>query len=393
VRHGKTSLKKVDPAILGSARPASSYEVKQDLIPTLEAHGALVIYVDLWSDTQANPASLMTSAIAKVLTELQEPKSALLEQWRRIKGFDLGGAGFKFAFQLKTLGTEKGPTIAEALTQVVDQARTDVVLVIDEVQHALTSEEGEKMLLALKAARDAVNPRLGTPGHLLIVGTGSHRAQVAEMTALNSQAFAGATSVDYPLLGEEYADYLLEHLRREGAQALPSLQVATEGFKAMGSRPEEMLKALRQLQNKLPLNTSADQLFPVIVSTIRAAAADVELNKVTELGSLATAVFALIASGEGGVRGVFSADALNEYARVVGREVTPEQVQRIANTLRGQNLIMRRGFGSYAITDPFVQDVWKEQTEFDKKLSGPKTSQEAKRHQDARTRKQFPPSP
>ena len=62
--------------------------------------------------------------------------------------------------------------------KVVDQAGTNVVLIVDEVQHAITSDDGNQMLLALKAARDAINPRPGTPGHFIFIGTGSHRALV-----------------------------------------------------------------------------------------------------------------------------------------------------------------------------------------------------------------------
>jgi hypothetical protein len=57
---------------------------------------------------------------------------------------------------------------------VAVQRGGDVVLIVDEVQQAISTEEGNQMLLALKAARDAINPRPGTPGHFLFLGTGSH---------------------------------------------------------------------------------------------------------------------------------------------------------------------------------------------------------------------------
>jgi hypothetical protein len=78
------------------------------------------------------------------------------------------------------------------------------------------------MLLALKAARDAINPRPGTAGHFLFLGTGSHRALVGELTARRNQAFAGATSQPYPLLDREYVRHVLERLRAEGVEPLPS---------------------------------------------------------------------------------------------------------------------------------------------------------------------------
>lgn len=92
---------------------------------------------------------------------------------------------------------------ADALTEVVDQAKTNVVLIVDEVQHAITTDDGQQMMLALKSARDAINPRPDIPGYFLFIGTGSHRAMVGEMTARRNQAFAGATNVPFPVLGND----------------------------------------------------------------------------------------------------------------------------------------------------------------------------------------------
>jgi hypothetical protein len=37
-----------------------------------------------------------------------------------------------------------------------------------------------------------------------------------------------------------------------------------------------------------------------------------------------------------------------------------EDVQPLVNELMASNLIMRRGHGLYGITDPFVQETWRE---------------------------------
>jgi hypothetical protein len=133
--------------------------MRTDLVSALEAQGAVVIYVDLWSDTKASPAALVQAALRQTLAQL-------------------GGMGFRFGFQLEQLGDAGGATLAQAFTEVVDQSGGDVVLIVDEVQQAITTEEGNQMLLALKSAWDAINPRPGTAGHYLLLGTGSHRALV-----------------------------------------------------------------------------------------------------------------------------------------------------------------------------------------------------------------------
>jgi len=345
----------------GLRRTGKTTFLQQDLIPALEAMGSLVIYVDLWADTKADPATLVHAAIRKALEDLQKPTSGALGRLKRLKGLDIGAAGLKFGFQLNDVGSKGGPTLAQALTEVVDLAKTDVVLIVDEVQQALSGDEGNQMLLAIKAARDAINPRPNTPGHFIFIGTGSHRAQVAEMTRQRNQAFVGATSVEYPTLGDDYVDYVLKGIAHEGVKVVPSLLVAVEAFKTLGCRPEEMTRALRQLQQHS--QEEADHLLPVIACTLKSAAADVELRKVEDLGTLAAAIFDRIARANGDATGLFAAEALAEYAQVVGREVTADQVQRVAEEMRDANIIMRKGHGIYAVTDPFVQSAWLERKE------------------------------
>lgn len=344
----------------GLRRTGKTTFLRNDLIPALEQAGALVIYVDLWSDTQTSPMKLVHAATRKTLQELQTPASSILEKLKQVKGVDVGALGFKFGFKLENVGVEGGITLAEALTAVVDQAKTDVVLIVDEVQHAITSDEGHQLLLALKAARDAINPRPDTPGHFVFIGTGSHRAMVSELTARRNQAFAGATSIPYPVLNGDYVAFLLDKLRADGFAPLPSHGVATQAFKTLGSRPEEMIRALRQLIHHTSPGIAPDDILPVIATTLRSTAADIELMKVEELGSLAQAIFDKIASVEGDARGVFSIEAAAEYSKAVGRDVRVEEIQPVANELLAANLIMRRGHGIYGVTDPFVQEIWRE---------------------------------
>lgn len=281
----------------GLRRTGKTTFLRNDLIPALEEAGALVIYVDLWSDTLANPATLVHNAIRKTLKDLQTPGSSALETFKRVSNVEIGAAGFKFGFKLDSIGNVDGPTMAQALAEVVDQAKTDLVLIIDEVQHAISSDDANQLLLALKAARDAINPRPKTPGYFLFIGTGSHRAQVSELTAKRNHAFSGATSAAYPLLKGDYVEFLLNRLAMTVKQdKLPSLEAAIEAFDTLGNRPEEMLKALRQL---LQQEGEPDVFLPVIASTLRSAAASIELEKVEQLGRLAQAVFNKIASTEG----------------------------------------------------------------------------------------------
>ncbi|MCD2511890.1 AAA family ATPase [Comamonas endophytica] len=339
----------------GSRRTGKTTFLQQDLMPALEAHDAVVVYVDLWSDTQADPGALVHAAIRSALQDLQTPASGVLARLARIKGLDVEALGLKFGFELADLGTRDGPTLAQALMEVVDKAQTHVVLIVDKVQQVLATEQGAQLMLALKAARDAINPRPHTPGYFLFIGTGSHRAQVSSLTLQGKQAFAGATSLGYPTLGDDYVEYLLGAVGAEGAK-VPSLSVAVAAFKALDHRPEEMLRALRMVQQYD--EAQVDAFFPVIALTLKTAAADVELRKIEDLGLLAMAVFGRVAAEEEGVRGLFSAESIAAYGALVGHEVSTDQVQRVADDLRNANLIMRKSHGMYCVTDPFVRGAW-----------------------------------
>jgi hypothetical protein len=337
----------------GIRRVGKTTFLRQDLIPALEAEGAIVIYVDLWADRIKSPATLVHDAVRATLKELSTPGSGLLQ---RLKGLNLGAAGFSFGFQVDSVGTKGGTTLAQAFEELVEQAKADVVLIIDEVQQALATDEGYSLLHSLKAARDAVNAQPGTPGHFIFLGTGSHKSLVTDMATRRSQPFTGAVAASYTLLDKDFVRWQLDRVATAPGLKLPTLEVAWQGFQAMGHRPEELLKALVQLQQT---SAPADEAFPIICSTLASAAADVELRAVDDFGELGKALFGRIAAGgERGVSGLFGAEALADYRAQTGLAVEASQVQGLAEKMIAANLITRLGHGVYAVADPFVRTVW-----------------------------------
>ena len=60
----------------------------------------------------------------------------LILKLKLVFSFQNGAAGFKFGFKLADVSKEGGVTLAQAFTEFVDQSKTDLVLDVDEVQHA-----------------------------------------------------------------------------------------------------------------------------------------------------------------------------------------------------------------------------------------------------------------
>jgi hypothetical protein len=327
----------------------------QDLVPALQAQGALVIYVDLWADRSKSPATLVLDAVRAALQELRAPGAGLLQ---RFKGLNLGAAGLSLGFQIENLGLAQGATLAQAFVELVDKAKTHVVLIVDEVQQALGTEDGTGLLHALKAARDAVNTQPNTPGYFLFLGTGSHKSLLTNMATRRAQPFSGALTTAYEVLGQDFVQWQLDRIASTPGVVLPGLVVAWAGFQAMGHRPEELLKALVQLQSTA---VPPDQAFPIICDTLASVSADVELRAIEEFGPLGQALFERIAQGsEDGVSGLFGEEALAAYAARTGAAVQPPQVQNLADKMIAANLIARPGHGVYTVADPFVRKVWLE---------------------------------
>jgi hypothetical protein len=348
----------------GPRRVGKTTFLKFDLIPCLEAQGALVLYVDLWSQPSANPADLVNDAVRGLLARLAESATPVLGKvkaaraaLKRLSQAEVGAYGLKFSFKLDQLGQPKGVPLSRAFIELADQAQTDVVLIIDEVQHALASAAGNELLFALKAARDAVNTRPNTPGRFIFLGTGSHRAQVQEMVLRGNQAFQGACSALYPELGKEYVEDLLAQVQAHMKDRTPSIDASFQAFRLLGSKPEELLKALGALLRS-PSDAPPDEQLPVIAQTLRIAAAEVELARVDGLGVLAKEIFSGVCACEEGAKGLYGARALQKYAAVMGRPVSASDVQMSLGLLADANLIMRREPGRYEVTDPFVRHAW-----------------------------------
>ncbi len=355
----------------GDRRLGKTTFLRQDLIPALEAQGAMTIYVDLWADRLRAPSALVTEAVRKTIRNLEMPNSMLLSQLKRVNGLDVGFAGFKFGLKLDTPYTHGGPILADVFAELVQRVRTDVVMIVDEVQQAVGTEDGMNLLHALKAARDRINTDPRALGKFIFLGTGSHKSLVADMATRRSHPFAGATAVPFRVLDCDFVDWRLAGVRQYDPKAVfPSGEVALAGFRAMNNRPEELGKALVELQRQFvdDHGASVDQLFLSICQTLASAAADVEIAAVLGMGLLGRAIFSRIANGRS--PGLFSNEAMDEYALAIGVPVDVPQVQNTIDRLIAANLILRTGHGVYDVTDPFVRDAWLASQRHRRLLSG-----------------------
>ena len=187
-------------------RTGKSTFLQSDLMPELARRQVVVVYVDLWADQKRDPGSLIAEAVGRALMKqwgvvAKTAKSAGLES------ISVGG----IKIDTSKIGRVDGTTLADALRALVEAAKNPVALIIDEAQHALTSEAGETAMAALKSARDQLN----RPGQvkLMLVMSGSDRDKLLRLVNTNAAPFYGSQIQRMPELGPDFIAHIAQQLR------------------------------------------------------------------------------------------------------------------------------------------------------------------------------------
>lgn len=337
-------------------RTGKSTFARQDLVPALQARGAITLYVDLWADKTKDPALLLANAVRTQL-KADEGIVAKFARHSGLQKISIGALGSGLNFDLTDIGLNADATLTEALEALSKANQKQIVLVIDEAQHALTSSNGMNSLFALKAARDALN----LSGHgLQVIATGSNRDKLAALVNGREQPFFGATLVDFPKLGQEYIHWVCEKAKI-GLDPVKTFEV----FKEAGSRPEMILPSIRKMRlGQFRDGNSVDSEFSQLVREDMAKAKENFLNTLFNLPLLQGALMHELAanvsvSNSTEKIGVFSgAMATRLQARInevmQGEEKKPidgSAIQSALDSLREKNFLWKSQRGVYWIED------------------------------------------
>ena len=341
-------------------RTGKSTFVRQDLVPELERRNLHVIYVDLWIDKSVNPAIHMANAIRLELARDDGAIATALKKLTRSTKLTVGAWGSGLSFDLSQLNLSKDATLADALKALSKATQKKLVLVIDEAQHALTTDEGMNALFSLKAARDSLNT---DPGHygMQLVATGSNRDKLATLVNGREQAFYGADMVQFPTLGKDYVEWLVGRAKLD-----VDIGSATQVFQSLGCRPEPFRKALSQtrLQQAVSPGQEPNEMLANLAAQGVLDAKNDFLNTVISLPPLQAVLLRELAADslsgpEVRRSGLFSAamkarllarlDA--DIGTAHGVSVETPSVQNALDKLREQNFLWRSQRGSYAVED------------------------------------------
>ncbi len=335
-------------------RTGKSTFLREDLRPALEAMGVLVVYADLWENKAADPGVVIIGAIRAALAQ-REGVVARLARATGMEKLTVGGLGFN----LDKVGMPDGASLSAALSALSDETQRLIVLIIDEAQHAITSEAGSNALFALKAARDELN---SSAHHgLRIVATGSNRDKLAMLRASKDQAFFGAPLVAFPPLGKDYIAWFIARLDFKDEL---DVELVHDWFSKAAFRPEVLGAAVDALTYDLAVQRGgyAHQLQALVDEQIQASNAEA-LRVVHSLTPLQSAVLRVMAM-TGIDYAPFEQDTMERYQAVLSKtapdaKVEPDtaNVQQALVALQDKSLVWRAARGVYALEDTFLAEL------------------------------------
>lgn len=330
-------------------RTGKSTFAREDLRPALENLGALVLYVDLWANTSANPGTVIVNAIRGELARYEGVVQRLAKR-AGMAGVKVGG----LQFELDRVGLGKDISLTEALAALSDETQRIIVLMIDEAQHAITTAEGVEALFALKAARDELN---SSAHHgLRLVCTGSNRDKLAMLRNGKDQAFFGAPLVNFPPLGRDYIEWFCTHVDLP-FKLDPDEVLAL--FKQAGNRPEVIYAAADTFRFDFEITPDEGPARFATEVQAQAEAINAEMMKVVHsLTPIQSAVLRVMAA-TGENYAPFEAGTLEKYRQALILAGVPEAeakadvpvVQSSLTALQDKKLVWKAARGVYSVEE------------------------------------------
>ena len=336
-------------------RTGKSTFAREDLRPALEKAGAIVLYADLWQDLTKDPGLVIVEAIREAVGR----NDGFITRLAKASGIDKVAVG-GLNFSLDKIGLGKDIDLTTALVALSDESQKLIVLMIDEAQHAITTEAGVAALFALKAARDELN---SSRHHgLRIVCTGSNRDKLAMLRNSKDQAFFGASMVPFPTLDQNYIDWLCANID------LPSPLDPAEVFqlfKESGYRPELLGAAADAI--RFDFFIDPENVRERFAELVRAQADELNANLKKVIHSLTPIQSAVIRvmGSMGESYAPFEAPTMALYVAAMKQAGIAESdikvevpgVQQALIALQEKNLVWKASRGVYAVDEHVIVDL------------------------------------
>lgn len=339
-------------------RTGKSTFAREDLRPALEEAGAIVLYADLWKDPTTEPGAVIVETVREAIGRDEK----LMSRLAIAPGLEAVSVG-RVKFNVNKIGLGKEIGLTKAFEALSDEAKKLIVLIIDETQHAITTDEGVAALFALKAARDELN----SSKHygLRIVCIGSNQNKLAMLRNSSDEAFFGASMVQLPLLDKDFVDWYCKALD------LPNNLDPSDVFQLFqesGYRPDLLSAAADGI--RFDLTVGPETILVRFAELVRAQAEELNANLKTVINSLTpiqSAVIRVMGAKDESFA-PFESSTMELYAKATeitgvatsGPKIEVEDVQLALMALQEKKLVWKTSRGVYTIEEPVIVDLLRE---------------------------------
>lgn len=329
-------------------RTGKSTFLQADLKPRLERAGVVVVYVDLWADQRRDPGALIAEAIGRAL----QSHLGFVAKTAKKAGLDKVSLAGWLEIDTSKIGRVDGVTLVDALRALHETAAAPVALIVDEAQHALTSEAGENAMAALKSARDQMN----RPGeiNLMLVMSGSDRDKLLRLVNTGGAPFYGSQIQHMPELDMGFVTHIAGLIEAQRPELKPvDCEALFAAFQGFGCRPQFFMEALGQALS--PLANYAGRFEQALQAAAQQRQRDDEAQMESDyLGLKPLERAVLWRMLELGVRfRPYDAEALKFYREQIGAQVSAQKAQNALEALRQHTpaLVWKSARGEYAVND------------------------------------------
>ena len=236
-----------------------------------------------------------------------------------------------------------------------------VVLIIDEAQHALTSDAGMNAMFALKAARDRMNLSAEHEDGLRLVFTGSNRDKLGNLVHKRTQPFFGAQITPFPVLGNDYVEAFTAFFnKRLSAENQFGADDLKEAFQQTGHRPELLMALATEVGMGLGAAPDTGRLIRDGVLNLLVGVWDEYESSYNQLTAIQQAVLEVLGDQpRNGPAHAFAPSktatvgAVQKYVELMGEsnKVTNSGIQSALDALREAELVWKPARGSYTFED------------------------------------------
>ena len=339
-------------------RTGKSTFLREDLRPHLVASGALVVYVDLWADRNSDPGELIVRSIRDELARHEGAISRLAKSVG-LESISIGGV----SLSMDKVGLGAQISLSAALAALSDTVKKPIVLVIDEAQHAITTQAGYDALFALKAARDELNS--STHHGLRVIATGSNRDKLAMLRNSKDQAFFSAPLIAFPPLDSGFVRWFCAGtklpVRLDESEVLVLFEQAS-------FRPEILASAADSLRFNFDLAPEdVQQEFSKAVEEQIKASDEQYVQGLRALPPLQFAVLAVMANN-GAAYAPFEQKTLAEYQSIMTKIAPTEKgktdvpnIQQALAYLQEKSLVWREKRGVYSLEESAMTEIIKKE--------------------------------